>query len=98
MEKLKFGLPKDYVVTAVLPDGLNFFQGVHEIKLPSGMPVKVNVWHIDFNELGPDTGFFDYQRAHDWLPIIGMEGVKVQHKKDAHREWKLQHKINQSKN
>lgn len=71
---------REWVLWTELPDGLNYFHGVHEVQMPTktgSMPVLVNIWTIHFGDLKDHAGLFTKEEAEFYLSIIGMEGCFI---------------------
>lgn len=72
---------RNWILWTKLPDGLNYFQGVHEVRMPNTkggyMPVMVNVWTIHFDDLKDSAGLFTKEEADFYLSIIGIDGCFI---------------------
>lgn len=86
------GGPFNLCICTRMPDGENYFQGIHEVKLPNKfggyMPMLVNVWTIHFADLVKDAGLFNREQAEFYLEVIAMDGcfIRTWAEENARRE------------
>jgi hypothetical protein len=72
---------RKFIVWTKLPDGLNYFQGIHEVRLPTAhgtaMPMLMNLWTIHFDDLKNHAGIFTKDEAEFYLKNMGMDGCHI---------------------
>lgn len=72
---------RKFVVWTRLPDGLNYFQGIHEVRMPikngGYMPMLTNLWTIHFDDLKNHAGIFTREEAEFYLKNMGMDGCNI---------------------
>lgn len=77
---------RKFIIWTTLPDGINYFQGVHEVTMPTkggGMPSMFNIWTIHFNDLKDFAGIFTKEEADFYLKNMGMDGCNICTHKEA---------------
>ena len=77
---LKPKAKRNWIVWTSLPDGLNYFQGIHAVNMPQKfgvLPVNVNLWTIHFEDLKEHAGLFTKDEAEFYLANIGMDGCYI---------------------
>lgn len=76
----------NYVIWTKLPDGINYFQGIHEAAMPTKggkMPAMFNIWTIHFDDLKKFAGLFTKEEAEFYLKNMGMDGCNICTHKEA---------------
>jgi len=72
---------RNFIIWTRLPDGLNYFQGIHEVNMPNRFggvtPTLTNLWTIHFDDLKDHAGFFTKEESEFYFKNIGMEGCFI---------------------